>query len=99
MSKPDQSGITLREHLEQVEKQTRKTPKELMGPEFPSEVSHIWSAFILLNQSRTAGLNGPNPITYEQIKAWKELTETPISAWEIEAIRKLDTVFLRVLNG
>ena len=44
-------------------------------------------------------MNGPLPISYEQIKAWKELTETSILPWEIEAIRKLDAEYMRVANG
>jgi hypothetical protein len=53
-------------------------------------------------------MNGPLPISYEQIKAWKELTETSISPeltetsispWEIEAIKRLDLEYLRVANG
>jgi len=62
-------------------------------------VAHVWSAFISLSNSRTAGFSGPNPITYEQIKAWKELTETPISSREIEAIMSIDAVYMRVANG
>jgi hypothetical protein len=45
------------------------------------------------------GFSGPNPIGYEQIKAWKELTETPLAAWEIEAIKRLDVVYLGVANS
>lgn len=45
------------------------------------------------------GFSGPNPIGYEQIKAWKELTETPLKAWEIEAIKRLDVVYLGVANS
>ena len=44
-------------------------------------------------------MNGPLPIDYVQIKAWKELTETSISPWEIEAITKLDTAYMRVAHG
>jgi len=61
-------------------------------------VSHVWSAFISLSNTRTSGFSGPNPITYEQIKAWKELTETPISSRDIEAIVRVDTVYMRVAN-
>ena len=52
-----------------------------------------------LSNTRTAGFSGPNPITYEQIKAWKELTETPISSWEIKAIKSVDTVYMGIANG
>jgi hypothetical protein len=62
-------------------------------------MSHVWSAFITLSNSRTQGFSGPNPITYEQIKAWKELTETPVEPREIEAIKRVDTVYMRVANG
>jgi|TARA_B110000240_G_scaffold122183_1_gene136383 hypothetical protein len=44
-------------------------------------------------------MNGPLPIGYEQIKAWKELTETSVSSREIEVIKRLDLEYLRVANG
>jgi|TARA_R110000772_G_scaffold236565_1_gene348248 hypothetical protein len=43
-------------------------------------------------------MNGPAPINYEQIKAWKDLTETPIVAWEVNAIIQLDSVYMSVAN-
>jgi hypothetical protein len=45
------------------------------------------------------GFNGPNPITFEQVKAWKELTETPLSTREVDTIRSLDGVYMEVRNG
>jgi len=60
---------------------------------------YVWSAFVSLNSARTAGFSGPNPITYTELKAWKELTETPLKAWDIQAIKRLDQVFIRVANG
>jgi|TARA_S200002703_G_scaffold101854_1_gene88260 hypothetical protein len=45
------------------------------------------------------GFSGPNPITYEQIKAWKEVTQTPLEGWEVSALKRLDTIFIRVMNG
>tara|TARA_R110000868_G_scaffold22246_2_gene91350 strand:- start:2813 stop:3007 length:195 start_codon:yes stop_codon:yes gene_type:complete len=62
-------------------------------------ISHVWSAFISLSSSRGSGFSGPAPITFEQIKAWKELTETSIEPWEIEAIKRIDLLYLRVTNG
>ena len=52
-----------------------------------------------LSNSRTAGFSGPNPITYEQIKAWKELTNTVVSTRDIAAIMSIDRVYMRVANG
>lgn len=61
-------------------------------------MSHVWSAFISLSNSRSAGYSGPNPITYEQIKAWKELTDTPLDARDVEAVVRIDAVYMRVAN-
>ena len=100
LNRPDKDGVTEREHLEQVERQIGRRPEALEPPtEFPQLMSHVWSAFCVLSNSRTQGFSGPNPITYEQIKAWKELTETPVAPWEIEAIKSLDTVYMGVTNG
>ena len=62
-------------------------------------MAHVWSAFITLSNTRSAGFSGPNPITYEQIKAWKELTETPVEPREVGAIKRVDTVYMGVANG
>jgi hypothetical protein len=100
LNKPDKDGVTEREHLEQVERQIGRRPEVLEPPtEFPQSLAHVWSAFCVLSNSRTAGFSGPNPITYEQIKAWKELTETPVSAWEIWAIKRVDVVYMGIANG
>jgi hypothetical protein len=51
-------------------------------------MSHVWSAFIVLNAT----------ISYQEIKTWKELTDTPLSSWEIEAIKRVDVVFMGTMN-
>lgn len=100
LNKQTESGATEREHLEQVERQTGRRIEALEPPtDFPILISHIWSAFIALSNSRTGGMSGPNAITYSDIKAWKELTETPLKAWEVEAIKRLDVVYLGVANS
>tara|TARA_R110001599_G_scaffold348271_1_gene575386 strand:+ start:294 stop:626 length:333 start_codon:yes stop_codon:yes gene_type:complete len=99
LNKPDKDGITEREHLEQVERQTGRRIEALESPtDFPMLISHVWSAFISLSNDRSQGFSGPNPISYEQIKAWKELTETPISSWEVEAIKRVDAVYMGIAN-
>jgi len=99
VSKPDKSGTSEREHLEQVERQTGHRPKALDGPDFPLLMSHVWSAFIALSNGRSMGFSGPNPLSYQEIKTWKELTETPLSAWEVEAVKCVDVVFMGMANG
>ena len=45
------------------------------------------------------GFSGPNPITYNEIKAWKELTDTSVSYRDIEAIKLVDVVYMGITNG
>jgi len=100
LNQPDDKGITAREHLEQVEKQTGVKPEALRNPhKFPRLLHHIWSAFLRLNSARTSGFSGPNPLTYTEMKAWQELTRTPLQARDFETIKRLDGVYMRVANG
>lgn len=82
-----------------MERQTGKTPEELMGPEFPSSVAYIWSAFASLNSGRSMGTSGPNPISFCEIKAWLELTNNPLSPRDIEAVKLLDDCYIRTHHG
>ena len=95
LSKTDESGTSEREHLEQVERQTGIRPKELEGPDFPFLLSHIWSAFVACSKARTGGFSGANPLTYENIKSWIELTGTPLDPREVEAVKELDVIYIR----
>ena len=83
-----------------MERQTGRKIEALEPPtNFPDLLSHVWFAFISLSNSRQAGMSGPNALSYTEIKAWKELTETPLKAWEVEAIKRLDVVYMGVMNG
>ena len=97
MNKAGADGVTDREHLEQVYKQTGVMPKGLAPEEdFPLLLEHIWSAFISLSGGRSMGFSGPNPLSYEQIKAWKELTCNILTPWEVELVKRLDAVYIGV---
>lgn len=96
--KPDKNGTTLKEHLEQVYKQTGAKPSELDLPEFPYQLSLTWAAFVDLSNSRPPAFSGVAPITYEQIKAYKDTTYSPISGRDIQTIKRIDNIFLSVIN-
>jgi len=78
-----------------VEKQLGRTPASLIGPEFPELLSHLWMMFIDLSNSRSDRI----PLTYTEIKAYKDLTETPLSAKDIEVIKELDALWLKVMHS
>lgn len=100
LNQTDDKGISQREHLEQVEKQTGRKPKDLENPnEFPTVLSHVWSFFIQLHNSRTSGFSGPNLITYQEIESWKNLTGNSVTPYEIDCIKRLDMEYMKVANG
>lgn len=99
LDKPDDNGTTMREHLEQVERQIGGSLSALEAPvDFPLSLSSIWSAFISLHSTRTAGFSGPNPISYNEILAWKVLTQSPLQSWEIDVVKKLDQTYMKVMT-
>ena len=99
LSKQDDKGISLRDHLETVERQTGIRPKELNMPEFPDTLSLVWRIFIELSNSRSQGFSGGSPITYEQMKAYTEITGNTIGPAQAEIIQKLDREYLKIMNG
>ena len=98
LSIPDKDGVTEREHLIQVERQSGRTPLALQGPEFPELLEHVWTAFLLLNNTRGQGFSGPLPISYQEIDAWQRMTQNMLLPWEIEAVKRLDAIYLRVVK-
>jgi hypothetical protein len=79
--------------------QIGKTPLALIRPNFPDEILHVWENFIEISSTRSPGFNGPLPITYQEIKSWQELTQTPLAPWEVKAIKKLDNIYIRVVTN
>jgi len=98
LSIPDKDGVTERQHLQEVERQSGRTPLALQGPEFPELLEYVWAAFLLLNHTRGQGFSGPLPISYQEIIAWQQLTNESLLPWEVDAIKRLDAVYLRVVT-
>ena len=45
LAKPNEDGKSMREHLEQVEKQLGRELEELNGPRLPDVLSSLWTYF------------------------------------------------------
>jgi len=99
LAKPSEDGKPLREHLEQVEKQLGRPIEDLTGPEFPDPMLHTWLYFLSISQGRSGGFNGPNPISYPDIKAWAELTGSPVTTREVDVIKRLDAIYIRTMTS
>jgi hypothetical protein len=44
-------------------------------------------------------MNGFQPIGWQDIKAWQELTRANLDTWELDIIIKLDNAFMSSQNG
>lgn len=66
-----------------MKKATGRTPPELAAvPELPEEVKYIWEWYLRVR--------GREPLTFQEIASWAQLTGVEPSPAEVEAIRKLD---------
>ncbi len=90
------------DNLAQVAKQLGKSLDEVeqfnSDALFPDIAAHIWSSFLQLHEGRTYGMSGPNPISYDIIKAWCDLTSITLSPWEIETIKSLDNLWIKTIG-
>tara|TARA_R110002074_G_C12227310_1_gene637870 strand:+ start:277 stop:609 length:333 start_codon:yes stop_codon:yes gene_type:complete len=88
------------DHLAQVAKQLGKDLEDVekfnSDALFPDIASHIWTTFIELHDGRTYGMSGPNPISYDIIKAWCDLTGVDLSPWEVTIIKSLDNLWIKI---
>lgn len=65
----------------------------------PALLAHIWVWFCELDRTRQRTSDGqPLSISYQEIKAWAELTGRTPSPFEVETIHALDATFFRVKN-
>jgi hypothetical protein len=76
-----------------------RTPLQLQAPEFPTELEYLWDYFLELSSTRPQGYSGPLPITYQEIAAWRDLTDNPITSLDVEVIKRLDRIYLKVVSN
>lgn len=67
-------------------------------PEIPFYLEHVWAWFWQIHRGRTYGMSGPNPITWENILAWKKLLDIQIRPIEIEIINEIDNTYLEYIS-
>jgi len=84
-------GGSVRDHLEQVARQTGKVPAPLENvPELWPAAEHLWSHFLDLIRGRSTA----TPLSYGEIAAWARLIGLHLVEWEVHALRRLDLAWL-----
>lgn len=61
-------------------------------PEFPRVLSYLWARFTRLRNRRTSNGFGSNPITWQDMVFFSQLTGVQFRPWEIEIIEDLDNL-------
>lgn len=104
-----ESKVSLRENLEAGREQFRKRGvkqekldkqfAQLIPPELPPIGMNLMVVFHELRNATAKGMDGVNPISYSEIKAFIELLDADLEPWEIDAIRMMDTTFIQAVNN
>ncbi|MFO0271361.1 MAG: hypothetical protein ACK53W_12605 [Gemmatimonadota bacterium] len=87
---------TVRDQLEQVERQTGDRPPELDMPPIPDCIAHVWEWWVDIASSRGSTGFGPAAITYSEIAAWAALTGADPTPFEVQALRAIERAYLDV---
>lgn len=66
-------------------------------PEIADYFLHIVNWFWDLNASRSQGFDGPLPLTFSELSAWREMTGEMPSREELSIIRQMDQAYLSAL--
>jgi hypothetical protein len=90
----DKQGNTKYDLLSKFSKKTGKTHPDLVFPDLDEMAMYLWEWFQELNSQRTSNGFGQNPITFLDIQAWANLTKRFPLAWEVKAIRTMDSMWL-----
>ena len=104
---PDPQGKTLRPLLEAVWEQRRRAqpqadpedlrPPELVEPALPPGGERLWQDFWDLSSHRGAGLQGPAPLSYQEIYARARLLRQMPRPWEVRVLMAMDQAFRQAL--
>jgi hypothetical protein len=68
----------------------------LLAPDRPVALAYVFDWWLELSSPRQMGFASANPISFGEIHSWAVLTRRRVSPPEVELLRKLDAIFLRV---
>ena len=59
----------------------------------------MWAKFRQLHFNREIGINGPAPISWTAIHAWKSVTGSSLEAWELDVVLRLDRAYFKAKHN
>lgn len=94
MRLPDEHGVARFERLRLFEERTGKRHADLDGPPCDGSLLYLYRWWRELDDARSAGMNGPDPISYTELNAWAVLTHRSPSVDEVQTMRRIDSAYL-----
>jgi hypothetical protein len=80
-----------------VERQTKRTPKQLQDLlELPASMYQVWSHFLALDSTRQSNGYSANPLSFTEIASYFSLIKEDVEVWEVQLLRRLDQTLLSV---
>lgn len=67
-------------------------------PPCPPHGKYLWNAYRALRNRKAGGLNGANPVEWQDVAAFVRLSGQRFAPWEINIICDIDDVYLTVTN-
>jgi len=77
---------------------TGKTPTDLIPGDMPPELEHVWDWFLTLNSARGRSESGPNPISYQDVQAWCDVTDMLVRPQEVQLIMRIDRLWMEITD-
>ncbi len=59
----------------------------------------MWGWFWDLDNSRQSDQGTPQPLTYQEIKAWRDLCEVEAVSWDMTVLKAMDIAFLKAYSA
>lgn len=87
----DSQGISVRAHY-------RQAKREINEPDLPFSIEYLWKIFLRMSKRRSGSGFGGNPLGWWDMVGFQVATGIPLRSWEIEALEKMDDLYLKTVN-
>lgn len=84
----------MRDHLERAAATDPSAARELIGPPLPPVAAIAWRTFDALHRARPVSANGIVPISYTELSAFVQLTDSHLTPLDIALVRVIDEVYV-----
>jgi hypothetical protein len=89
-------GSTLRENLLSAEKRgARRHPWMVVVDDAPTGLAYLFEIFAELSVARRHGMNGPDPIGFDQMYFWQLNSGFRLRGWERKLLVRVDAIWRR----